>query len=114
MQPVICIIDYDEDTIQLFNSDTLPVDDCLTNVDNGDELYIRDDLHCAFFEDKDNSDEYEEDDDEYYKWIYIELPCDNDRHDIQNYTDEDVHTILSRFKFLKLITIENGRATICE
>ena len=62
MKPVICIINYDDNSIQLYNGDTLPIDDCISNDDNADELYIRDDLHYAYFEDKDNSDEYDTDD----------------------------------------------------
>jgi hypothetical protein len=114
MKPVTCIINYDDNTIQLYNGDTLPVDDCLTNDDNPDELYMRDDISCAYFEDKDNSDDYDTDDDDYCEWIQIDLPCDNDRHKIQNYTSSDVIDILKPFKFLQLITIRNGRATICE
>ena len=114
MKPVICIINFDDKTIQLYNGDTLPIDDCLTNNDNGDELYPRDDCNCVYFEDKDNSDEYDTDDDDYCEWIQIDLPCDNKKHNIQNYTSSDVIDILKPFKFLQLITIKNGRATICE
>lgn len=114
MKPVICIINYDDNSIQLFNGDTLPIDDCISNDDNGDELYIRNDLHYAYFEDKDNSGDYDEDDDGYYEWIQIDLPNDNDKHEIMKDTSSDVANILKSFKFLKLITIRNGSATICE
>lgn len=114
MKPATCIINYDDNSIQLFNGDTLLINDCILNNDNFDELYIRDGLHYAYFEDKDNSDEYDEDDDDYCEWIQINLPNDNDRHEIMKDTSSDVADILKHFKFLKLITIKNGRATICE
>lgn len=114
MKPVTCIINYDDNSIQLFNGDTLPVDDCISNDENSDELYIRDDLHHAYFEDKDNSDDYDEDDDDYCEWIQIDLPNDNNIHEIIKDTSSDVADILKSFKFIHLITIRNGSATICE
>jgi hypothetical protein len=114
MRPVTCIINFDDNSIQLFNVDALPIDDCLSNELDGDELYFRDDISYAYFEDKDNSDEYDTDDDDYCEWIQIDLPCDMDKHRIQNYTSLDVIDILKPFKFLQLITIKKGRATICE
>ena len=110
MKPATCIINYDDNSIQLFNGDTLPIDDCITNGENDDELYIRDDLHYAYFEDKDNEYDY----DDYREWIQIDLPNDNDIHEIMKDTSSDVADILKPFKFLNLITIRNGSATICE
>ena len=111
MKPVTCIINYDDNSIQLYNGDTLPIEDCITNDDNADELYIKDDLHYAYFEDKNNFYDYDED---YCEWIQIDLSNDNDRHEIKNTTSLDVADILKPFKFLQLITIKNGSATICE
>ena len=110
MKPATCIINYDDNSIQLFNGDTLPIDNCITNDENSDELYIRDDYSSAFFDNRDNSDDY----DDYCEWIQIDLPSDNKKHMIYNYTSSDVADILKPFKFLKLITIRNGSATICE
>lgn len=114
MKPATCIINYDDNFIQLYNGGTLPIDACLTNNDNGDELYLRDDITEAYFEDKDNSDEYDTDDDDYCEWIQIDLPYENCICKIVNDTSSDVVDILKPFKFLQLITIKNGRATICE
>lgn len=114
MKPATCIINYDDNSIQLYNGDTLPVDDCLINDDNDDEMYLRDDFTKAYFENKDNSDEYDTDDDDYCEWIQIDLSNDNEKHGIVNYTSSDVADILKPFKFLQLITIKKGRATICE
>lgn len=114
MKPVICIINYDDNSIQLFNGDTLPINDCITNDENVNKLYIRDDLHYVYFEDMNNSDDYDEDDDNYCEWIQIDLSKDNDKHEIKNPTSSDVANILKPFKFLQLITIKNGSATICE
>lgn len=114
MKPVICIINYDDNSIQLFNGDTLPIDYCILNDENSDELYIRDELHYAYFEDKDNSDDYDEDEYGYCEWIQIDLPNDNDIHEIIEYTSSDVADILKSFKFIHLITIIDGSATICE
>lgn len=104
------IVDKDEKHLSILKSD---FED--KYLDNDDELLFRD-YDAVYFEYKDNSDDYNEDEEGYEEWKRLELPnlpCTN--IPIINNADSSVIKFLKQFKDVEIIVndTEKGVAKIC-
>ena len=111
---MLVVIDYNDNTTSFYGKH---FDDTYLINSKDDEINLYSDLNNVYLEDKDNSDDYEPDDEEFCEWISCEMPRYPEicrKYNICNDSSISLEYFLQGFKcYYDVVVIYGGKAKLC-